>query len=190
MSVAMILPPVTLVLGGVRSGKSRHGEALVESQPGPCIYIATAEAHDQEMAARIAAHRAGRGARWRTNEAPLDLAAALEQAAGPEQAVLVDCLTLWLSNLLGAGRDVEAEFARLLAILPGLAGPVVFVSNEVGQGIVPENALARAFIDHAGRLHQALAAAAQSVVLMTAGLPLQLKSPGSADIHILRTNAQ
>ena len=113
-----LLAPVTLVLGGARSGKSRHAEALVESQPGPCIYLATAQAGDAEMAARIAAHRARRGGRWTTVEEPLDLAAALDQACGPDRAVLVDCLTLWLSNLLGAGRPVAAECDGLLAALP------------------------------------------------------------------------
>ncbi len=134
------LVPVTLVLGGARSGKSRHAEALVESQPGSCIYLATAQAGDAEMAARIAAHRARRGGRWTTVEEPLDLAEALGQACGPDRAVLVDCLTLWLSNLLGAGRDVAAECEGLLTALSGLAGPVVLVSNEVGQGVVPDNA--------------------------------------------------
>ncbi len=180
------LAPVTLVLGGARSGKSRHAEALVESQPGACIYLATAQAGDAEMAARIAAHRARRGPRWTTIEEPLDLAAALGQACGPERAVLVDCLTLWLSNLLGAERPVAAECESLLAALAGLAGPVVFVSNEVGQGVVPDNALARAFVDHAGRLHQDLAALAQGVVFMTAGLPRELKTVPKAQVPILK----
>jgi adenosylcobinamide kinase/adenosylcobinamide-phosphate guanylyltransferase len=171
-----ILSPVTLVLGGARSGKSAHAGCLVESQPGSCLYLATAEARDGEMAERIARHRARRGSRWETLEEPLELAAALRRAARPDGAVLVDCLTLWLSNLLGAGRDPEAETGALIAALPGLAGPVVFVSNEVGLGVVPENALARAFTDHAGRLHQRIAGAAQSVVFMAAGLPLQLKT--------------
>jgi len=171
------LPPVTLVLGGARSGKSRHAETLVEAQPGACIYLATAEPGDEEMAERIRRHRARRGTRWETLEEPLDLSGALRRAARPDGAVLVDCLTLWLSNLLGAARDVGAETQRLVAALPELAGPVVFVSNEVGLGIVPEGALARAFVDHAGRLHQTLAGAAQSVLFMAAGLPLALKSP-------------
>ncbi len=131
------LMPVTLVLGGTRSGKSRHGEALIERQTGACIYIATAEARDAEMAARIADHRARRGGRWTTVEAPLDLVGALERETGPDRAVLVDCLTLWLSNLMGAGRDVAGECARLIAGLPGLKGSVVFVpplsaGNAVG----------------------------------------------------------
>jgi len=180
------LAPVTLVLGGARSGKSRHAEALVESQPGACVYLATAQAGDGEMAARIAAHRARRAVRWTTVEEPLDLAAALGRACGPDRAVLVDCLTLWLSNLLGAERDLVTECERLLAALPGLAGPVVLVSNEVGQGVVPDNALARAFVDHAGRLHQDLAAIAQRVIFMTAGLPRKLKSVSETQVPILK----
>ncbi len=180
------LAPVTLVLGGARSGKSRHAEAMVESQPGPCVYLATAQAGDREMAARIAAHRARRGGRWSTVEDPLDVVEALSGACGPDRAVLVDCLTLWLSNLLGAERPVAAECGRLLAALPELAGPVVFVSNEVGQGVVPDNALARAFVDHAGRLHQDLTAAAQRVVFMTAGLPHELKSLSEIQSPVLK----
>ncbi len=185
-SLAPPLAPVTLVLGGARSGKSRHAEALVESQPGARVYLATAQAGDGEMAARIAAHRARRDERWTTVEEPLDLAAALGRACGPDRAVLVDCLTLWLSNLLGAGRDVTAACASLLAALPGLAGPVVLVSNEVGQGVVPDNALARAFVDHAGRLHQDLAAVAQRVIFMTAGLPRELKSESEIQSRVVR----
>ncbi len=171
------LPPVTLVLGGVRSGKSRHAEALVESQPGACVYLATAEPLDAEMAERIRRHRERRGSRWRTVEVPLELAEALAREAGAERAVLVDCLTLWLSNLMGAGRDPDAEAERLAAALGRLAGPAVLVSNEVGQGIMPDNALACAFADHAGRLHQAVAGVAQSVQFVTAGLAAELKAP-------------
>ena len=169
------LPSVTLVLGGARSGKSLHAEGLVESQPGACIYLATSEPGDAEMAARIREHQARRGPRWQTLEEPLDLVGALARSATAEGAVLVDCLTLWLSNLMGAERDLADESARLVGALEGLAGPVVFVSNEVGLGVHPANALARRFVDHAGSLHQALAEAAQSVVFVTAGLPLQLK---------------
>ena len=169
------LPAVTLVLGGARSGKSRHAECLAEARPGDCVYLATAEPLDGEMAARIQEHQARRGARWRTVEEPLALSGALREAAASDRVVLVDCLTLWLSNLLGAGRDPALETERLTTALTGLAGPVVLVSNEVGQGVVPDNALARAFIDHAGRLHQAVAAAASSVIFMVAGLPLQVK---------------
>jgi len=173
---ALTLPPVTLVLGGARSGKSAYAERLAESQPGPCIYLATGAAGDDEMAARIAHHRARRGARWRTHEEQLDLPAALQSVAEPGSAVLVDCLTLWLSNVMIADLDVENQCGLLLAALPRLAGPVVFVTNEVGLGIVPDNALARRFRDEAGRLNQAVAAAAQSVVFMAAGLPLTMKA--------------
>jgi adenosylcobinamide kinase/adenosylcobinamide-phosphate guanylyltransferase len=166
-----------LVLGGVRSGKSAHAEALVEGRPGACIYLATAEAGDAEMAERIARHQARRGARWTTLEEPLDLPRALAETARPDAAVLVDCLTLWLSNLMAAERDIEAETERLVAVLAGLAGPAVLVSNEVGLGIVPANALARAFRDHAGRLHQAVAGVVPAVTFVAAGLPLHLKSP-------------
>lgn len=173
--VASTLPPLTLVLGGARSGKSRHAEALIEAAAPASLYLATAEALDDEMAERIRHHRARRGARWTTREEPLDLATALSQVARPERPVLVDCVTLWLSNLLLAGRGVDAAIAALLDTLPRLAGPVVLVANEVGLGIVPENALARAFRDHAGRLNQAIAARAQRVVFLAAGLPLTLK---------------
>ncbi|HLI11210.1 MAG TPA: bifunctional adenosylcobinamide kinase/adenosylcobinamide-phosphate guanylyltransferase [Alphaproteobacteria bacterium] len=176
MTGAGPLPPVTLVLGGARSGKSRHAEGLVERQPGFCIYLATAEAGDAEMAERIRRHQARRGPRWVTVEEPLELAAALKRSASPAGGVLVDCLTLWLANLLAARRDAEAEIEGLVATLPALAGPVVLVSNEVGLGIVPENALARRFRDHAGRLHQAVAAAAQAVDLVVAGLPVPVKT--------------
>jgi adenosylcobinamide kinase/adenosylcobinamide-phosphate guanylyltransferase len=170
------LPAITLVLGGARSGKSRHAEALVLASGLEPVYLATAEALDDEMVARIACHRARREPAWRTVEAPLDLAAGLEREAASDRAVLVDCLTLWLSNLLRAERDVAAETVALTATLGRLAGPVVLVSNEVGQGIVPANPLARRFVDEAGRLHQAIAARADRVVLMVAGLPHVLKS--------------
>lgn len=171
------LPPVTLILGGARSGKSTYAEHRAEAQPGACIYLATATAGDAEMAERIAHHRARRGERWQTREAPLALPEALEAAAEPDAVVLVDCLTLWLSNILLRDLDVTDHCAQLLATLPRLSGPVIFVSNEVGLGIVPDNALARRFRDEAGRLNQAVAAAAQSVVFVAAGLPLVLKAP-------------
>ena len=171
-----VLPPVTLVLGGARSGKSRHAERLVECQPGPCIYLATAEPRDAEMSDRIARHRARRGGRWTTVEEPLDLVGALRGQAAPDRAVLVDCLTLWMSNLLGAERDPAAERDRLVFALPDLAGPVVLVSSEVGLDIHPTNALARRFVDESGWLHQALAESAQSVILVAAGLPLEMKA--------------
>ncbi len=167
----------TLVLGGARSGKSAYAEALVESQAGACRYLATATAGDAEMQERIRRHRARRGTRWTTLEEPVALTDALERLAGPEGAVLVDCLTLWLSNLTAAERDIDGEIAALAAVLPALAGPVVLVSNEVGLGIVPDNALARRFRDHAGRLHQSVAAIVPVVTFVAAGLPLHLKQP-------------
>jgi adenosylcobinamide kinase/adenosylcobinamide-phosphate guanylyltransferase len=129
------------------------------------------------MAARIAEHRARRGAGWRTVEEPLDLIAALRRECGPDRAVLVDCLTLWLTNLMVAERPVRTEMARLVELLPSMRGALVLVSNEVGLGVVPTGAIARAFIDHAGWLHQRIAEQADVVVFMAAGLPLHLKPP-------------
>jgi len=165
---------LTLVLGGARSGKSRHAEALVTALPQPWLYIATGEPRDNEMAARIAEHRARRVADWHTIEAPRDLAGAL--AAVPAgAAVLIDCLTLWLTNVMLAGLDVEAEIIRLEQALAGRTGPVILVANEVGLGIVPDNALARRFRDVAGRLNQRLASLADRVVLLVAGIPVHVK---------------
>ena len=166
-------PCITLVLGGASSGKSAHAETLVSAMAGEAVYVATAQAHDAEMAARITAHRDRRGAGWATVEEPLDLAEAIFGAAG--RPALVDCLTLWLSNLLAADREIAAETERLLAALRESASPVVLVSNEVGLGIVPNNALARNFRDLQGGLNQAVAAAADRVVFVAAGLPLVLK---------------
>jgi adenosylcobinamide kinase / adenosylcobinamide-phosphate guanylyltransferase len=168
------LPSLTLVLGGARSGKSRHAEALVTALPRPWLYIATGAPGDDEMATRIAEHRARRGAQWQTLEAPRDLAGALARVP-TGAAVLIDCLTLWLSNVMLAGADVEAETARFEQSLIGRTGPVVLVANEVGLGIVPENALARRFRDAAGRLNQRLAGLADSVVLLVAGIPVKVK---------------
>ena len=169
----------TLVLGGARSGKSRHAEALAAASGLAKVYLATATAFDAEMQARIANHRRDRaGAGWRTVEEPLALRETLAREAGPDRVVLVDCLTLWRSNLLLGGHEVEAECRELAADLPRLRGPVVVVSNEVGWGIVPENALARAFRDAQGRLNQAMAQVCDRVVLLVAGLPLVLK-PGA-----------
>jgi adenosylcobinamide kinase/adenosylcobinamide-phosphate guanylyltransferase len=164
----------TLVLGGARSGKSRYAESLITALPPPWTYVATAQGLDAEMAARIDLHRGRRGADWRTVEAPHDLALALEHVAAGAP-VLVDCLTLWLSNRMLAGADVEAEIDRLEAALERRAGAVVLVSNEVGFGIVPDNALGRRFRDLQGRLNQRIAARADRVVLMVAGLPLIVK---------------
>jgi adenosylcobinamide kinase/adenosylcobinamide-phosphate guanylyltransferase len=170
------MPTRILVLGGQRSGKSRHAEAIVVASGLVPVYLATATPGDDEMAVRIAAHRARRGETWRTVEEPLDVADALLRESGPGFHVLVDCLTLWLTNLLGAGREVAAETEALLAALTRVGGPVVLVSNEVGLGIVPDNALARRFADDLGILNQRVAAAVDGVVLMAAGLPLTLKA--------------
>ena len=166
---------LTLVLGGARSGKSRHAEALVSETSLPRTYIATAEAWDDEMRRRIARHQEDRGPDWRTVEAPSDLARAIASEAGAGRVVLVDCLTLWLSNALLAERDVDAAQTELLAALRGAAGPVVCVSNETGLGIVPDNALARRFRDAQGSLNQAVAAIAARVDFIAAGLPIRLK---------------
>jgi adenosylcobinamide kinase/adenosylcobinamide-phosphate guanylyltransferase len=164
---------MTLVLGGARSGKSRHAEGLIEAEPAPWTYVATAQGWDDEMRARIAEHKARRSRNWRTVDAPLDLAAVI--AANDGGPILVDCLTLWLTNIMLAERHVAAERAALIDACRRAAGPLVLVSNEVGFGIVPENALARRFRDEAGRLHQELAAIADRVVLVVAGIPMQVK---------------
>ena len=166
----------TLVLGGARSGKSRYAETLIETLPPPWIYLATAEARDAEMEKRVAAHRARRGKDWRTIEAPNDLAGAIANAP-KESAVLIDCLTLWLSNRMLAGADVDQEIERLEAALKMHEGTIVLVSNEVGLGIVPDNELARRFRDLQGMLNQKLAVQAARVVIMVAGVPVAVKSP-------------
>jgi len=171
---------LTLILGGARSGKSRHAERIVLQSGLAPVYVATAEARDDEMAARIAAHRARRGAGWRMIEEPLDLVGVLERECGPGHAVLVDCLTLWLTNLMVDERPVRVEIERLSAALAHLNGALVLVSNEVGLGIVPADPMARAFIDHAGLLHQRIAEQADVVVFMAAGLPLHFKPPSDA----------
>ena len=167
-------PNLTLVLGGARSGKSRYAEGAVMARPPPWIYVATAEPFDDEMKARIAEHRGRRGGQWQTVEAPLDLAPAIANAP-PAATVLVDCLTLWLNNLMFKKRDIEVETQRLETALGARKAPAVLVSNEVGSGIVPENADARRFRDLQGRLNQRIAARADRVVLLVAGLPLVLK---------------
>jgi adenosylcobinamide kinase/adenosylcobinamide-phosphate guanylyltransferase len=166
----------TLVLGGARSGKSRYAEALVARSPQPWVYVATAEVRDEEMAERTAAHKARRNAGWQTIEAPHDLPDAVKQAPA-NAAVLVDCLTLWLSNLVEGSFDIEAQTVRLQETLTGRSGPTVLVSNEVGFGIVPDNALARRFRDLQGQLNQRMAAQAARVVIMVAGIPIAVKNP-------------
>ena len=166
---------VTFFLGGARSGKSRLAQARAESFAGPLVYLATGQAFDGEMADRIARHRSDRDARWRTVECPLDLPAAVAKEAVDGTVVLIDCLTLWASNRLLADADADDACAALMAALAAADGPVILVSNEVGLGIVPDNALARRFRDDVGRLHQAVAAAADTVYFVAAGLALQLK---------------
>ena len=170
---ARSLPRLTLVLGGARSGKSRHAEQLVMQAPPPWVYLATAQALDGEMQKRIDQHRSRRDPRWRTMEVPLDIAEAI--AAPSSGAMLLDCLTLWLSNALLAKRNLAAEGDRLIAALSVAPGPLVVVSNEVGLGIVPDTPLGREFRDAQGHLNQRVAAIADHVLLMAAGLPLSLK---------------
>ena len=165
------------MLGGARSGKSAHAEALVLGSGLRPVYVATAEALDGEMSERVRRHRERRADAWLTVEEPLALPEILADLAGPERAVLVDCLTLWVTNLLLAERSVATAGDRLLAVLERRLGPTVLVSNEVGQGVVPMGELSRAFVDEAGRLHQKLAAQADWVRLIVAGLPLDLKTP-------------
>jgi adenosylcobinamide kinase/adenosylcobinamide-phosphate guanylyltransferase len=180
-------PVSALILGGVRSGKSRHAGEIAKARPSAVTLIVTGTAQDAEMAERIELHRAHRPKDWVVIEEPIRLAAALDAACAPSRIVIVDCLTLWLTNLM-CGDDPGAlrrESARLLETLPRLAGDCVLVSNEVGFGIIPANALARRFADEAGLLHQQLAALCDRVILMAAGLPLHLKgpdrTPGAAD---------
>jgi adenosylcobinamide kinase / adenosylcobinamide-phosphate guanylyltransferase len=165
---------LTLVIGAARSGKSRYAEGLITALRPPWVYVATAQPGDAEMAARIAAHQARRTADWKIIEAPHALADAFLSIPG-SAAVLVDCLTLWLSNRMLTDANVEADVAGLEQALARHAGPVVLVTNEVGSGIVPDNALARRFRDEQGRLNQRIAAAADRVVLVVAGLALIIK---------------
>lgn len=168
---------VTFVIGGARSGKSAYAESLAKSARAP-IYIATAEHTDGEMSGRIALHRDRRGKRWRTVEEPVELSAVIALADEKNGFVLVDCLTVWLNNLLFHEEDVEAHLSALSETLAETRGHVVLVANEVGLGIVPDNALARRFRDIAGRVNQAIARIAGEVVFIAAGLPMQLKKPG------------
>ncbi|WP_316194001.1 bifunctional adenosylcobinamide kinase/adenosylcobinamide-phosphate guanylyltransferase [Bradyrhizobium sp. SZCCHNRI1029] len=169
------LPRLTLVLGGARSGKSRHAEALVTALPPPWTYVATAQAFDAEMTDRIAQHKARRAKGWQTLETAHDLAGLVRASGESGVPMLIDCLTLWLSNVMLADMNVAARSAELIDALRNAHGPIVAVSNEVGLGIVPDNALARAFRDAQGRLNQDIAALADRVILMAAGLPLTLK---------------
>ena len=163
------------VLGGARSGKSRYAQARAEAIAGRHIFIATAQAHDAEMRDRIARHRADRDEKWQTVEAPHDLAAAIDAANGADAIVLVDCLTIWISNLMLAEADIEAATRALCEAIGRFEGQLILVANEVGLGIVPDNALARRFRDEAGRTNQAVAAAVREVQMIFAGLPQRLK---------------
>ncbi len=167
--------PVTLVLGGARSGKSRFAEKLASEVEGPRAYVATAEARDEEMAARIKRHRDDRGDTWATYEEPWNIAELIRRISNDHPVILVDCLTLWLSNLMEQDLDPEEMVDALLASSRGPGSNIIFVSNEVGLGIVPNNALARAFRDEAGRMNARLAEAANTVYFVAAGLPLKMK---------------
>jgi len=165
----------TFILGGARSGKSRLAEQIVLQTGKAPLYIATAEIHDEEMRQRVNLHRARRDGQWHTIQAPLELVAAIEQGAQTHKIILVDCLTLWLSNLLLAEHDITAASHNLCALLAQPPCDIVLVANEVGFGIVPDNALARRFRDEAGKLNQHVATQAKTVYLVAAGLPLRLK---------------
>lgn len=168
-------PQSLLVIGGARSGKSRYAQSRAEALPGKPVFIATAQAFDDEMTDRIVRHRLDRGPRWRTVEAPIDLADAIAAEARPGKVLLVDCLTLWASNLLLGERDHLAELDRVVAALRAARAPIILVANEVGLGIVPDNPLARAFRDVAGTINQRIAAAVDEACFLVAGLPMRLK---------------
>lgn len=168
-----------LVLGGARSGKSLFAEERCAAETGDKIYLATAQAHDDEMQARIQQHQDRRGSDWLLLEEPIELVAALESNAASDRTILVDCITLWISNLMLDSKDVAGQVARLSDLIPSLAGNLMFVSNEVGLGIVPDNALGRAFRDEAGLANQILADVCDEVVFMAAGLPMWLKGQRS-----------
>lgn len=164
-----------LVLGGARSGKSRHAQKLAEDASAQRTFIATAEMLDDEMSERIARHRADRGDAWKTVESPISLCAAVEQACDENHSVLVDCLTLWLSNIMHAEMNVDEEVQRLAETIQVVSTPLIIVSNEVGMGIVPETLLGRRFRDAQGRLNQKIGQVCDRVEFVAAGLPLRLK---------------
>jgi adenosylcobinamide kinase/adenosylcobinamide-phosphate guanylyltransferase len=169
------MPPLTFILGGARSGKSRHAQILAETSGAAPIMIATAQAFDAEMQDRITRHQSERGPAWTTIEAPIDLATAIARIQTPA-TIVIDCLTLWVTNLLMADLDIPAASASLVAACKASPNPIIMVSNETGFGIVPPDPLSRRFRDEAGRLHQRVAAEADTVTLMVAGLPLTVKT--------------
>jgi adenosylcobinamide kinase / adenosylcobinamide-phosphate guanylyltransferase len=173
-----------LVLGGARSGKSAYAQSLAEAHSPDRLYLATAAAGDDEMAARIARHQADRGQGWTTVEEPIEIAAALLKHAQPTRVVLVDCLTLWLSNVVLAGRDPGPAVTALAGTMAELPGPVIFVSNEVGMGIVPDHKLGRDFRDWQGRANQKIGAVCDAVIFVAAGLPLQLKPAPTPSVRL------
>lgn len=181
MSFSGLPAKLHFILGGARSGKSAHALSLAETartaggESPRLVYLATGEAGDAEMADRIRRHQSERGPRWRTIETPLEIGETLRQTIDPDQIIVIDCLTLWLSNLMHARKDIGAAMQELLLALEACPCPAIVLSNEVGLGVVPDNPMAREFRDHAGRLHQAMAAQADRVDFMAAGLNLRLK---------------
>jgi adenosylcobinamide kinase / adenosylcobinamide-phosphate guanylyltransferase len=173
-----------LILGGARSGKSAYAQVLAEACSPERLYLATGAPGDEEMAARIARHQADRGAGWKTLEEPLEVASALLTHAQASRVVVVDCLTLWLSNLMLAGRDPGAAVTALAEAIGALAGPVVLVSNEVGMGLVPDHKLGREFRDWQGRVNREIGAACDAVIFVAAGLPLQLKPAATSSVRL------
>ncbi len=173
-----------LVLGGARSGKSAYAQSLAEAYSRERLYLATAAAGDEEMAARIARHRADRGHGWTTFEEPLEITAALLTRAQPSRVVVVDCLTLWLSNLMLAGRDPGPAVTALAGAIGALAGPAILVSNEVGMGIVPDHKLGREFRDWQGRANREIGAVCDAVIFVAAGFPLQLKPATTPSVQL------
>ena len=173
-----------LILGGARSGKSAYAQVLAEACSPERLYLATGAPGDEEMAARIARHQADRGAGWKTLEEPLEVASALLTHAQAGRVVVVDCLTLWLSNLMQAGRDPGDAVTALVEAMGALAGPVVLVSNEVGMGLVPDHKLGREFRDWQGRVNREIGAACDAVIFVAAGLPLQLKPAATSSVRL------
>lgn len=172
------------VLGGARSGKSAYALKVAEAYGSERLYLATAAPGDEEMAARIARHQADRGRGWMTLEEPLDVARALGAEARPGRAIVVDCLTLWLTNLMLAGRDPAPAVAGLADAIAALAGPAILISNEVGMGIVPDHKLGREFRDWQGRTNQEIARACDAAILVAAGFPLQLKPAATPSVQL------